>query len=55
MDESIAGMLRIAIGALNQVQTAGKQNLLNLGGAIDLLEKSVQELEAPQGDMESGG
>ena len=43
MTETI-NKLNMAIHVLNHIDTCGKQNLLNLGGAIDLLENVVTEL-----------
>ena len=40
MTETI-NKLNMAIHVLNHIDTCGKQNLLNLGGAIDLLENVV--------------
>lgn len=40
--------VNMAIQVLNHIETSGKQNLLNLGGAIDLLETVVATL----GEME---
>lgn len=43
MTETIS-KINMAIHVLNHIDTCGKQNLLNLGGAIDLLENVVAEL-----------
>lgn len=36
--------INMAIQVLNHINTSGKQNLLNLGGAIGLLEEVAEEL-----------
>lgn len=43
MDE-IINRLSKAVFVLNHIDTAGKQNLLNLGGAIDLIEDVIKSL-----------
>ena len=40
----VISKINMAIHVLNHIDTCGKQNLLNLGGAIDLLENIVAEL-----------
>lgn len=43
----IINQLTQVIRALSNVETCGKQNLLNLGGSIDILENVVRALSAP--------
>ena len=36
--------LNLAINILNHINVCGKQNLLNLGGVIDLLENTINNI-----------
>lgn len=44
-NEIIKNLIRVT-NALNTLRVAGKQDLLNLGGSIDMLEQIVQALTA---------
>ena len=46
MNGDIIIRLSSIIGVLNNIDVKGRQNLLNLGGAIDALEKIGQEMAA---------
>ena len=37
--QNVMSHLEAAVMSLNRVQVSGKQNLLNLGGGIDMLER----------------
>lgn len=39
--------LTTAVYVLNHIEVSGKQNLLNLGGAIDLIEGVIKVLSVP--------
>lgn len=43
MDENIKKLNTVVL-VLNQIGVNGKQNLLNLGGAIDLIENVISDL-----------
>lgn len=45
-NEIIQNLITVT-NVLNTLRVAGKQDLLNLGGSIDMLEKIVQALTAP--------
>lgn len=44
MNENI-NKLSTAVYVLNHIETAGKQNLLNLGGAIGIIEEVIESLK----------
>lgn len=44
MKEDLIVRLRSIIGVMNNIEVKGRQNLLNLGGAIDALEKLGQDI-----------
>lgn len=44
MEDNIT-KLNTVVYILNHIETSGKQNLLNLGGAIDILEGIVAEMK----------
>lgn len=44
MNEEIFVRFRSIIGVMNNIEVKGRQNLLNLGGAIDALEKLGQDI-----------
>lgn len=54
MNENIS-KLSTAAYVLNHIDTAGKQNLLNLGGAIGIIEEVIESLKeiAQAGEAES--
>lgn len=45
-NETIQNLIAV-VNVLNTLRVAGKQDLLNLGGSIDMLEQIVQSLSAP--------
>lgn len=45
-NEIIKNLIRVT-NSLNTLRVAGKQDLLNLVGSIDMLEQIVQALSAP--------
>jgi hypothetical protein len=49
--EDCVTRLNTAIAVLGSVETYGKRNLLNLGGAIDLLEGVLRSLITEPEDM----
>ena len=42
--QEVTKNLNIAINVLNHIDVCGKQNLLNLGGVIDLLENTINTI-----------
>lgn len=44
MNEDLIVRLRSIIGVMNNIEVKGRQNLLNLGGAIEALEKLGQDI-----------
>lgn len=53
MTETI-NQINMVIQALNKIETSGKQNLLNLGASIDILENIARELGAKAQETKSG-
>lgn len=47
MEENINRLIAV-VNALNHIETSGKQNLLNLGAAIDIVEGVIADLRKPE-------
>ena len=44
----VINKLSTVVLVLNQIGVNGKQNLLNLGGAIDMIESTINDLTAAE-------